>query len=74
LEAIVFAGAIIWYIRNTGRWPYAGPIISILPLFFAWRSLWSYFFYVASIMLTMMLTENEDKPMPLASGTSAAGC
>lgn len=74
LEAIVFAGAIIWYIRNARRWPYAGPIISILPLFFAWRSLWSYFFYVASIMLTMMLTENEDKPMPLASGTSAAGC
>jgi hypothetical protein len=74
LEAIVFAGAIIWYIRNCRRWPYAGPVISVLPLFFAWRSLWSYFFYVAIIALTMMLMENEGKPTPLVSRTSAADC
>jgi uncharacterized membrane protein len=73
-EAIVFAGAIIWYILNSRQWPYAGPVISVLPLFFAWRSLLTYFFYVAIIVLTMMLTENEEKPMPLVSRTSAADC
>ncbi len=60
LEILVFIGAIIWYIRNCARYPLAGILISVLPLFFAWRSLWSYFFYVQIIMLACMLLESSD--------------
>ena len=59
LEILTFIGAIIWYIRNCARYPLAGVLISVLPLFFAWRSLWSYFFYVPMIMLTCMLLESD---------------
>lgn len=59
LEILVFIGAIIWYIRNCGRYPLAGVVISVVPLFFAWRSLWSYFFYVPMIMLACMLLESD---------------
>ena len=58
LEILVFIGSIIWYIRNCARCPLAGILISVLPLFFAWRSLWSYFFYVQMIMLACMLLES----------------
>lgn len=60
MEAIVFLGSGAWYIRNCARYPHAGPVLAVLPLFFAWRSLWSYFFYVAIIVLTCMLTGGED--------------
>jgi hypothetical protein len=30
-------------------------ILPILPLFFAWRSLWPYFFYVDIIMLAVVM-------------------
>jgi hypothetical protein len=60
IEAIVFFAVLFWYARNCSRYPYAGPLISLLPLFFAWRSLWSYFFYVPIITLAWMLVEREN--------------
>gem|GEM_PF-341813 len=57
MEAIVFIGCAVWYMRNAKRYPYAGPILAVLPLFFAWRSLWSYFFYVQIIVLACLLTK-----------------
>ncbi len=64
LEALVFIAAVAWYIRNCIRYPHAGLILAILPLFFAWRSLWSYFFYVAIILLTRMLSEDRGDSAP----------
>ena len=60
MEAIVFMGCVIWYMRNAKRYPWAGPILAVLPLFFAWRSLWSYFFYVQIIVLACLLTKKGD--------------
>ena len=59
LEGIVFISAVIWYLRNRSRWPYAGIVLAVLPLFFSWRSLWSYFFYVQIILLACLLSETE---------------
>ena len=56
LEALVFIIGAVWYIRKSKRYPYAGPILSVLPLFFAWRSLWSYFFYIQLVIITCMLS------------------
>ena len=60
LEAIVFIGSVLWYIRNAKRYPFAGPTLAVLPLFFAWRSPLNYFFYVQIIVIACMLTEKED--------------
>ena len=59
LEGIVFIAGILWYFRYCRRYPQTGPILAIIPLFFAWRSLWSYFFYVAIISL-VYITANDD--------------
>ena len=49
LELLAFAVGLVWYYRNATRYPQAGLILAVLPLFFAWRSLWPYFFYVGMI-------------------------
>ena len=57
LEALVFIAAVVWYWSNAHRYPYMGVILPILPLFFAWRSLWPYFFFVDVILLAMVMQE-----------------
>ena len=63
LEAAAFVVGIVWYWRNCRRAPHAGLILAVLPLFFAWRSLWPYFFYVGMIAFAGVcsghLEENE---------------
>jgi hypothetical protein len=58
-EVVVFIGAVLWYIRYCKRYSDAGPILAILPLFFAWRSIWTYFYYIAIIVLARMLIQEE---------------
>ena len=55
MEFGVFALAIIWYFFYCRRYPDTAPVLSVLPLFFAWRSLWGYFFYVDIIVLGAIL-------------------
>jgi hypothetical protein len=57
MEAAVFLGAIGWYWRNARAYPCLGVVLPLLPLFFAWRSLWPYFFYVDVILLAMVLQD-----------------
>jgi hypothetical protein len=53
--AILIAG-LIWYYYNCRIYPYLGPILAILPFFFAWRSLFGYFFYADLIALACIVT------------------
>ena len=58
LECAIAALAVIWYFFKCNRYPQTGLILAVLPLFFAWRSLWGYFFYIDIIVLTaIMLNE-----------------
>jgi hypothetical protein len=57
MEGTVFILAIIWYFRNCHRYPHTGPILAMLPLLFAWRSLWSYFFYIDIIVLAAVIID-----------------
>ncbi|MCJ7769144.1 MAG: hypothetical protein MUO92_01520 [Dehalococcoidales bacterium] len=57
LELFVGGLAVIWYFRNCLRYPHAGPLLAVLPLFFAWRSLWPYFFYFDIIILAAVLID-----------------
>ena len=58
LELIFGVTAIIWYYHNCNRYPHFGPLLAVLPLFFAWRSLWPYFFYVDIIILADILLDD----------------
>ncbi len=57
MEVIIGIVAIIWYFRNCIRYPHAGPLLAVLPLFFAWRSLWPYFFYFDIVILAAVLID-----------------
>jgi hypothetical protein len=59
IEILVFAGGILWYFFKCKKYHEAGPVLAVLPLFFAWRSLWTYFFYVTIIIFAMMLVRGE---------------
>ena len=67
MEVVVFIIGVIWYFRNCRRYPEAGLILAVLPLFFAWRSLWTYFFYVAIIILARILINEPDQSPGLES-------
>jgi hypothetical protein len=55
MEMSALGVGVVWYFVYCKRYPQTGPILSVIPLFFAWRSLWCYFFYVALISLAFIL-------------------
>jgi uncharacterized membrane protein len=58
LEGIAFVVAVIWYFKYCRSYPQTGIILAIIPLFFAWRSLFSYFFYVDLIALAYIMVND----------------
>jgi hypothetical protein len=63
MELAVFTGSIIWYWRNCRRYPDAGIVLAVLPFFFAWRSIWTYFYYVTIIILARMLISKSESEL-----------
>ena len=61
LEFAVLVIGTLWYFRNYNKYYQLGPVLAIFPLFFAWRSLWPYFFYTGIIVLVMLLDEKQFK-------------
>ena len=57
MEVAVYVAGAAWYFFNCKRYPHAGPVLAFFPLFFAWRSLWSYFFYIDIIVLAAILID-----------------
>ena len=55
MEVIVLLAALIWYFRNCRRFPETALVLAVFPLFFSWRSSWTYFFYMDVIMLAAIL-------------------
>jgi uncharacterized membrane protein len=45
LEAVGMVGALAWYIRHGRTRPEAAMVLAVLPLFLAWRSLPTYFYF-----------------------------
>lgn len=55
LELLALAGGLIWYWRNCLRAPALGYALAMAPLFFAWRSLTTYFYFSALPALALWL-------------------
>jgi uncharacterized membrane protein len=70
LEGFAFMVVIFWYFIYGKRYPQTGPILAIIPLFFAWRSLWSYFFYAAIISLAYIMVNENTTQKTDVSGTN----
>ena len=64
MEGAVFIACIVWYWFNARKYPYLGIILPVVPLFFAWRSLWPYFFYVDVILLAVVMQDYAGKKEP----------
>ncbi|SRR6266571_75696 len=54
LEAIAMLAALIWYWRLSKTRPEAAFLLAVVPLFFAWRSLPSYFYCSAFPLFVLM--------------------
>jgi hypothetical protein len=57
IEFCVAGLAIAWYFFYCRRYPHIGPVLAVLPLFFAWRSLWPYFFYIDIMILAAIIID-----------------
>jgi len=57
LEGLAIMLCLIWYYRNCLLYPQTALILATLPLFFAWRSNWNYFYYTDIVLLAAVLLE-----------------
>lgn len=68
LEGTAMLCALVWYQRRCLRYPEAAIILAVLPLFFAWRSLPSYFACTAFPLFVLLAARREHEgafPGPL---------
>lgn len=64
LEALALVGALVWYWRNCLRAPALGYALAMVPLFFAWRSLTTYFYFTALPALALSLAPQRRVDQP----------
>jgi hypothetical protein len=60
LEALAFFACLAWYWRYGRRVPEVGFVLAVLPLFFAWRSLTTYFYFVGVPALVLWLARQHE--------------
>ena len=60
IEIVVLLLALIWYYFNCRKYPEAGLLLAVLPLFFAWRS-FSCYFYFASLLVFGAVAIDENR-------------
>jgi uncharacterized membrane protein len=60
LEAAAMLGGLMWFWFKAKRCPAMGIILSALPIFFSWRSMWPYFFYIDVILLATVVINDYD--------------
>jgi uncharacterized membrane protein len=57
IECIAFIAALAWYYRNCRKAPQTGLLLAIIPLFFAWRSMFAYFVTIPLLVFGAILIE-----------------
>ncbi len=70
LEGIGIVLSLIWYWRICKQRPEAAMLLAILPLFFAWRSLPSYFYCIAYPVFVLMSSRGIRKRFPVRSSAN----
>lgn len=72
-EALVLGGCIVWYWRHERRMPEAGFVLAVVPLFFAWRSLTTYFYFVAVPAVALVLARHAEQSVAGSRSVSSYG-
>jgi Glycosyltransferase family 87 len=57
LELLAGIVCLVWYYGNCRRLPHTALALALVPFFFAWRSLWNYFYYADIVLLAAILIE-----------------
>ncbi len=78
MEGMAMLSSLIWYWRICKKVPEAAMLLAVLPLFFAWRSLASYFYCAAFPLFVLMAArgqagKKEEVEAAPAPSASAAG-
>ena len=63
LEITIMIVSLAWYFKYYPRYKPAGVILSTLPLWFAWRSLLSYFYMGSFLLLGTIISTKHDLPI-----------
>jgi hypothetical protein len=73
LELVALVLCVAWFWRSRTYTPAVAFVLAVLPLFFAWRSLTTYFYFVtlAAFVLRMAQTDGLMRPMRPASPANA---
>jgi hypothetical protein len=61
IEVIVLMSAMVWYYFNCRKYPQAGLLLAVLPLFFAWRSFSLYFYFASLLVFGVVVIEEYRK-------------
>ena len=70
LEGVGMVGALLWYWRWGRARPEAAMVLAVLPLFLAWRSLPSYFYFCALPIALLLAMGNNYAPSTIAPCSS----
>lgn len=62
IEVAVLILALVWYYLNCRKYPQAGLLLAVLPLFFAWRSFSAYFYFSYLLVFGAVIIEEYKKP------------
>ncbi len=69
LEGVALVASLVWYWRICKKRPEAAMLLAVLPLFFAWRSLPSYFYCIAYPVFVLMSSRRTRRSLPAGSVT-----
>jgi len=61
MEVGVLILALVWYYFNCRKYPQAGLLLAVLPLFFAWRSFSAYFYFASLLVFGAVIIEEYRK-------------
>ena len=61
IEVAVLILALVWYYYNCRKYPQAGLLLAVLPLFFAWRSFSCYFYFASLLVFGVVIIEGYRK-------------
>jgi len=61
IEVAVLILALVWYYFKCPKYPHAGLLLAVLPLFFAWRSFSCYFYFASLLVFGAVVIEEYKK-------------
>jgi len=73
IEVAALILSLVWYYFNCRKYPQAGLLLAVLPLFFAWRSFSAYFYFASLLVFGAVIIEEYRKlaaskpPQPIPS-------